>query len=169
MNTRSVPVLIVSTVLLGLSLSTASRAEAPSTEAANKAVVRKFEDEFKNKANHAIVDEVMAPAFQGRGFGPAPLDREGLKQLGKMVAGAFPDVHTTIESIVAEGDLVVTRVAVTGTHKGAFNGVPATGKKIQFTEMHMYQVKGGKISALWSNVDLLAILTQIGAVPAPRK
>jgi len=168
MHTRSFPVIVLSTALLALSISTAARADAPSAEA-NKAVVRKFEDEFKNKANHAIVDELMAPTFQGRGFGPAPIDREGLKQLGKMVVGAFPDVHTTIESSVAEGDLVVTRIAVTGTHKGAFQGVPATGKKIQFTEMHMYQLKAGKIVAQWSNVDLLAILMQIGAVPAPKR
>jgi predicted ester cyclase len=165
MHARSLPIL----VLLAVSLSSAARADAPSGQEANKAVVRKFEEQFKNKANHAIVDELMAPAFQARGFSPAPLDREGLKQLGKGVASAFPDVRVTVDSVIAEGDLVVTRCSVTGTHKGAFNGVPATGKKVQFTEMHMYQLKGGKIVALWSNADVLAILMQIGAVPAPRK
>jgi predicted ester cyclase len=168
MQTRSLPMIVLSTALFALSLSTAARAEAPSAEA-NKAVVRKFEEEFKNKANHAIVDELMASTFQGRGLGPAPLDRDGLKQLGKMIAGAFPDVHATIESIVADGDLVVTRVSVVGTNRGSFNGIPATGRKIQFTEMHMYQVKGGKIVALWSNIDQLAIMTQLGAIPAPRR
>jgi len=165
MYTRSLSIF----VLLAVSFTSAARAEAPSAQATNKSVVRKFEEEFKNKANHAIVDELMAPAFQGRGFGPAAIDREGLKQLGKAVSSAFPDVRVTVESIIAEGDLVVTRCSVAGTHKGAFNGVPATGKKVQFTEMHMYQLKGGKIVAQWSNVDVLAILMQIGAVPAPKR
>ena len=165
MTARSLSLLALSAALLAVSF-TAARADVV---ADNKAVVKKFEEEFKNKANHAIVDELMAPSFQLRGIAPTPLDREGLKMLGKSIVAAFPDVHAVVESVVAEGDLVVTRVSVTGTHRGAFNGIPATGKKIQFTEMHMYQVKGGKIVATWSNVDLLAILTQIGAIPAPKK
>jgi predicted ester cyclase len=59
-----------------------------------------------------------------------------------------------IESIVADGDLVVTRVSV--------------NKPIRFGEMHMYRLKDGKIVELWSQVDFLAILTQIGAVPPPK-
>ncbi len=141
---------------------------ATADPAKNKAVVQRFEDEFKNKANHAIVDELMAPSYKAHGFGPEPFDRAAIKQLGAGIASAFPDVHVTIESIVADGDLVVTRCRVTGTHKGAFHGVPATGKKINFTEMHMYRLADGKIVEQWSNVDFLTILTQIGALPAPK-
>jgi len=69
MHTRSIPMLALCTALLALSLSATAHADTPS-QATNKAVVREFEEEFKNKANHAIVDEVMAPTFQARGFGP---------------------------------------------------------------------------------------------------
>jgi predicted ester cyclase len=155
--------------IASLCLATVASAD-PSTKTldANKAVVKKFEEEFKNKANHAIVDELMAPTYKAHGLGPAPIDRAGLKQLGAMIVTAFPDVHATIESIVAEGDTVVTRCSVKGTNKGSFQGVPATNKQVQFTEMHMYKLAGGKIVEQWSNVDFLAILVQIGAVPPPK-
>ena len=145
-------------------------AAAPATKKLdqNKAVVRKFEEEFKNNANHAIVDELMSKDYRAHGIGPAPLDRDGIKQLGKAIVAAFPDVHVTIESVVAEGDVVVTRCSGKGTHKGPFQGVPATNKPIAFTEMHMYKLAGGKIVEQWSNIDILAILAQIGAIPAPK-
>jgi hypothetical protein len=79
--------LLTAVLCLGV-LGTVASAETPLDK--NQAVVRKFEDEFKNKANHAIVDQVMAPGFQAHGLGPAALDREGLKMLGKGVVGAFP-------------------------------------------------------------------------------
>src|SRR5262245_21296273 len=140
-------------------------AAEPAAMSKNKAVVKRFEEEFKNKANHAIVDDLMAPTYNAHGLGPIPMDREGLKPLGKGVVAAFPDVHVDVQSLVAEGDIVVTRCLVKGTHKGPFNGIPPTAKKIEFTEMHMYQLRDGKIIEQWSNVDFLAILTQIGAVP----
>jgi steroid delta-isomerase-like uncharacterized protein len=148
---------------LPLVLGTVSVARGDSLDK-NKAAVRRFEEEFKNKANHAIVDELMASDYKAHGLGPTTFDRAALKQLGKGIVAAFPDVHATVESLVAEGDLVVTRCTVTGTHKGAFNGVPATGKPIKFTEMHMYKLRDGKIVEQWSNVDFLAIMQQIGAL-----
>src|SRR5262245_50538295 len=106
--------------LASLFLGTVAVAGPPSKLEPNKAVVRKFEEEFKNKANHLIVDELMAPGYQAHGLGPAALDRDGIKQLGGAIVKAFPDVRVTIDSLVAEGDIVVTRCTVKGTHKGAF-------------------------------------------------
>jgi predicted ester cyclase len=156
-------------ILFALSFSVVALADAPSPQAQNKSVVLKFEDQFKNKANHDIVDELTMPTYQAHGIGPAPLDRAGMKQLGKAIVTAFPDVHVTIDSVVAEGDLVVTRCSVAGTHKGPFQGIPATGRAIRFTEMHMYRLAQSKIVEQWSNIDVLAILAQLGAFPPPRK
>jgi|SRR5215831_6608432 len=133
----------------------------------NKSVVRRFSNEFKNKANHAIVDELMTPGFQHHFKDPRlPKGREGMKLLGRSVVMAFPDVHANIQDLIAEGDKVVERTEAGGTHKGEFNGVPATGRPVRWSELHVYRFEKGKIAELWSEIDFLAIMAQIGAIPA---
>src|SRR5215469_17342409 len=133
----------------------------------NKAVVRRFSNEFKNKANHGIVDEIMAPNFQHHFKDPRiPKGREGMKLLGQSVVMAFPDVHANIHELIAEGNKVVERTEAHGTHKGTFNGVPATGRPVTWTELHVYTLDKGKITELWSEIDFLGMMMQIGAIPA---
>lgn len=134
----------------------------------NKALVRRFSNEFKNKANHGIVDEVMSPDFQHHFKDPRlPKGREGMKMLGKSVVIAFPDVHADIQELIAEGDRVVERTNARGTHKGDFNGIPATGRPVNWSELHVYRIEKGRIAELWSEIDFLGMLTQLGAIPAP--
>ena len=133
----------------------------------NKALVRRFSNEFKNKANHSIVDEVMTIDFQHHFKDPRlPKGREGMKLLGRSVVTAFPDVHASIQELIAEGDRVVERSNAQGTHRGNFNGVPATGRPVTWSELHVYRIDKGKIAELWSEIDFLGILTQVGAIPA---
>lgn len=67
---------------------------------------------------------------------------------------------------MAVGDKVIERTTAGGTHKGEFNGIPATGKRVEWTEIHIYQLANGKVVELWSEIDFLAILMQLGAIPA---
>ena len=130
-------------------------------------MIRRFVQEFKNKANHAIVDELFSPRFEHHFKDPRlPKGREGMKLLGGVVVQAFPDVQATIEDLLADDDKVVERTTARATHKGAFNGVPPTGKKVGWSEIHIYRFEGGKVAELWSEIDFLAIMTQIGAIPA---
>jgi predicted ester cyclase len=139
----------------------------PSSLEENKALIRRFSNEFKNKANHGIVDELMTPNFQHHFKDPRlPKGREGMKILGRGVVAAFPDVHATIQDIIAEGDRVVERTIAQGTHKGEFNGVPPTGTPVTWSELHMYRIENGKIAELWSEIDFLGIMTQISPLPA---
>jgi len=134
----------------------------------NRAVVRRFIEEFKNRANHDIVDELLSPTFVHHFQDPRiPRGRDGFRMLGQSVAKAFPDVHVTIEDLVAEGGVVVERNTVTGTHKGEFNGIPATGRKVGWTEIDLYKLQKGKIIELWPEIDFLGLLTQLGAIPGP--
>lgn len=137
------------------------------TENKNKAVVEKFAEEFKNKANHNIVDETFAADAKLHVPLPIPQTPEGLKMAGQAIVAAFPDVQVTIDQLFASGDRVVERTTATGTHKGTFNGIPATDKEVTWTENHIYQVKDGKIVELWSEINILGILSQIGAFPPP--
>jgi hypothetical protein len=135
----------------------------------NKIIVERYENEFKNKANYAIVDELFAPDYKGWGLGPAPINRDMLKALGQQVGGAFgdPTVKVTLEDVLAAGDRVITRVSASGVHKGAFQGVPATNRPVKWSEIHIYRIKDGRIAESWSEVNFLMILTQIGAIPPP--
>jgi predicted ester cyclase len=134
----------------------------------NKAVVRRFIEEFKNKASPTVVDELLAVDFVHHFKDPRlPAGREALKILGGMVTSAFPGVHATVEDLLADGDKVVERTTATGVHKGEFNGVPPTDRPVTWTEMHIYRLENGKIAELWSEIDFLAILMQIGAMPGP--
>ncbi|MDA4129527.1 MAG: ester cyclase [Thaumarchaeota archaeon] len=134
----------------------------------NKSIVSMFIEEFKNKANHNIVDELCAPDFVNNFLDPRiPNNREGFKMLGRSVASAFPDVHVTVLDLVAEGDRVVERNTVRATHTGEFNGIPPTGKKVVWTEIDMYRLSNGKIVEMWPEIDMLSLLTQIGAIPMP--
>ena len=136
---------------------------------ANREVVRRFIEEFKNKGNHGIVDELVASDFVHHFPDPRiPGGCEGFKLLGQSVANAFPDVHVTVHDLVAEGDRVVERNSVSATHKGEFNGIPPTGKKVSWTEIDMYRLQNGKIVELWPEIDFLGLLTQLGAIPPPR-
>lgn len=144
-------------------------AMSESTENANREVIRVFIEEFKNKANHDIVDKLFSAEFVHHFPDPRiPKGREGFKLLGRSVAGAFPDVHVAIQDLVAEGDKVVERNTVTATHKGEFNGIPPTGRKVVWTEIDMYRLHNGKVVELWPEIDFLGLLTQLGAIPAPK-
>jgi steroid delta-isomerase-like uncharacterized protein len=133
----------------------------------NKVVIRRFVNEFKNKANHDIVNELCSTDFVHHFKDPRlPAGREGLRALGKGVVAAFPDVNVTIEDLLADDDKVVERTTAHATHKGEFNGIPATGRKVVWTEIHIYRLKNGKIAELWSEVDFLGLLMQLGAMPS---
>ncbi|MCA9710551.1 MAG: ester cyclase, partial [Myxococcales bacterium] len=136
--------------------------------AANVEAVERFVAEFKNAANHDVVDELMSEDFVHHLPDPRlPAGREGIKVLGQAVSSAFPDVHVTVLDTIAEDDMVVERSQVEGTHQGEFNGVPATGNRVTWTETHTYRFADGRIVEYWPQVDLLGIMMQIGAFPPP--
>ncbi len=134
----------------------------------NKDVVRKFIAEFKNNANHDIVDELFTTGFVHHLKDPRlPPGREAMKLLGQSIAAGFPDVQATAEDLLADGDKVIERTTAVATHTGEFNGIPPTGNQVVWTELHIYRLVDGKIAEMWSEIDLLALLTQLGVIPAP--
>jgi predicted ester cyclase len=133
----------------------------------NKAVVRKFDEEFKVKGNHNIIDETHAADCAFHMPDPNATNREALKMLGGAIVKAFPDVKPVTEELLAIDDKVIERTTVTATHKGEFNGVPATGRPVRWTELHIYRLKDGRVVEQWSEINMLGILAQIGALPPP--
>jgi predicted ester cyclase len=84
-----------------------------------------------------------------------------------MFLTAFPDLHFTVEDMIAEGDKVVARITMSGTQQGAFMGIPPTGKHVAFTAIDINRIAGGKSVEHWWEMDALGLMQQLGVVPAP--
>jgi steroid delta-isomerase-like uncharacterized protein len=97
---------------------------------------------------------------------PEPLDSNGWSGFMTAFTAAFPDARIAVDGCVSEGDTVVTRWTLTGTHQGTFQGIPATGHAVKFTGIEYNRVVGGRIAEHWSMFDNVAMLQQIGAARA---
>ena len=82
-----------------------------------------------------------------------------------MFFSAFPDLHSTIDQLIAEGDIVAGRMTTTGTHRGEFMGIPPTGKRVTFSEIHIVRIADGKAVEHWGNSDDLGMMQQLGVIP----
>jgi len=134
----------------------------------NKSIVRRWVEEGWNKGNLAVIDQVYAPNFVQHE--PSPMQvtsSEALKQYVGGYLAAFPDLHFTIDDLVAEGDKVVWRFTSTGTQTGPFIGMPATGKTGNITGLVMFRLENSRIVEGWVNIDTLGLLQQLGVIPMP--
>jgi steroid delta-isomerase-like uncharacterized protein len=97
----------------------------------------------------------------------SPLDWNEHKRLLADVINAFPDLHHEIVDMIAEGDKVAVRLNVTGTHKGEFQGIAPTDKKLSLDEMGFITIIDGKITEGWISADMMRLMQQIGGIPPP--
>ena len=136
---------------------------------ANKVLVRRLWEEVFNKRNLAVADEVVAPDAINYEALPG-MTREGpesVKQILHLLTAAFPDHHTTLEEMIAEGDQVVVRTTFSGTHQGAFMGVPPTGKPFSQAQIHIVRIVDGKAVEHRAVRDDMSMMQQLGVIPAP--
>lgn len=162
---RVYKVLSICLIVLGL-VCPGCRPSSTARLEENKAIVRLMIEEL-DKANWALFNELHAPNFVYHGPpSPKPLTREELEQFIRMLYAALPDLHHTIEDMIAEGDKVVARFSIRGTHKGEFQGIPATGKKVTLTVTIIFRIAGGKIVEAWEEADMMGFMRQLGAIPA---
>jgi steroid delta-isomerase-like uncharacterized protein len=93
--------------------------------------------------------------------------KDGVKAFFQMQLGAFPDMRMDVEDVVASGHKVVARVRYTGTHRGEFMGMPATGKSVDVQLIDMFRFdEDGRVREHWGVMDALAMMQQLGLVPA---
>ncbi|MCE7981141.1 MAG: ester cyclase [Caldilinea sp. CFX5] len=130
----------------------------------NKTIVRRFADAI-NTGNEAAFLELLAPAVVDHYAPPGlPPGSEGWNMNRKMFRAAFPDGYWDEEALVAEGDLVVGRYVLRGTHRGEFFGIPATGKAITVSNIHIMRLADGKIVEHWGHGDDMGLMRQLGAI-----
>jgi len=135
---------------------------------ANTQIIRRFTSEFINTASPALAAELIAPSAVFHAPGMPPLrGPDGYLGLLSMLRGGFSDVQWTLEDVVAEGDKVAARFTMRGTHTGVFMGVPPSGRPFTVTSMGIYRISNGQIVEEHGLSDMMGIMIQIGAVPAP--
>jgi steroid delta-isomerase-like uncharacterized protein len=138
-----------------------------STQEQNKQLFRQFFELFDRHDTEKMGQLISSTNYSSHFSGKPPTDWNGYKQFTIAVTNAFPDIRHKIEDMVAEGeDKVAVRFSVTGTHKGEFQGIPPTGKKVSFDGMDFITILNGKITEMWVNVDMMGLMQQIGAIPA---
>jgi steroid delta-isomerase-like uncharacterized protein len=134
-----------------------------------KELLRKAAQAFNKIEDRSGWYDFHADSVRAHGLGPAPLDKAGLKGFYTALWTGFPDLRIHIEELVGEGDKVVWRITASGTHDGPFQGLPGTGRSVQFGAHYSFRFENGKIVERWSTLDRLSLLMQIGAVSLPAK
>jgi predicted ester cyclase len=128
----------------------------------NKRVVQRFVNEYQTNGREEIADELLAENFFDHsalpGFSP---DKEGVKQLFKMLRGAFDEFRAEIFEQVAEADKVVTRKAFYGRHTGDFMGIGATNRPVEIAVIDILKIADGQIVEHWCQVDFAGLMHQI--------
>src|SRR5579872_2992489 len=109
----------------------------------NKAVAQRFYAEVFSAGKLNLIDELIAATFADRDPSNPFQGREGLKQFVNMYRGAYPDLHMTIEDMIAEGDKLVVRFSARGTHRGTLMGIPPTGRQVTVTAIDILRFENG--------------------------
>jgi predicted ester cyclase len=131
----------------------------------NKNIVRRYQDAY-NQNNLDVLDEIMAPdVLTPKSMPGFPPGLEGAKAIHQKTLIGIPDFHTEILELIAEGDMVVARIKMTGTHTGDFYGIPATGRHVDFSGIYIVRIAKGKIVEHWGEEDGISLLRQLGALP----
>ena len=139
----------------------------------NAKTIRRIYDELWNERNLVVADELIAEDATNYDTGvvPMPFGPEEMKGTVRMVTAAFPDNRHEVDEVMVDGDRVVLRCTLKGTHEGPFMGIPPTGRKIEVTEIHMYRLADGKAVEHRVGRDDLGAMRQLGiiadAIPVP--
>lgn len=121
----------------------------------SKDVVRRLLEEVWNGRNVDAIDSFYHPGVA-----------EEIREHHRQFLTAFPDMHTTVEELIAEGDLVAARLVIEGTHRGPFAGLAPTGRRVLFVSHRFYRLREGKVVETLGMQDRLGLQQQLGALPA---
>lgn len=144
--------------------------------AANKDLVARVFAEAFNHGDLAVIDEAVAAGAVDHQHPNEPSFAEHLKQVVRTMRTAFPDLHFEVTQVVAGDDWVATHSWMTGTNTGDLRPpllpptappvVPPTGRPVRIAHMHMMRFNDGHNTELWHVMDSLALLGQLGLLPA---
>ena len=138
------------------------------SENQNIAALDRFVEEVINQGKYEVCDEIVEENFVE--LDPLPgqqQGRRGLKDVIRMLRAWFPDIHWVVEETIAAGDKVVSRFWWTGTHRGEFLGIPASGRKVVVPGVVIDRLKDGKMADSRILMDTMGMMQQLGVIPGP--
>ena len=132
----------------------------------NRKLMHRFFEEVVNQGNLDVIDDLLADDFVEHEELPGlPPGKEGTKQVMAMFRTAFPDMRLTAHETIAEGELVMMRATMRGTHLGEFMGIPPTGNSFEVQAMDMVRYIDGKAVEHWGLTDQMSMMQQLGLGP----
>jgi predicted ester cyclase len=135
----------------------------------NKSIYRAFIEQVANRGNFAAADELLSDDVVEYELLPAglPPNGDGIRRLFRMLRGAFPDFNITIEDLLSDGDKVIARVTLRGTHRGELLGLAPTGRKVEYEAIDISRIAGGRMVEHWGIPDYLTLFRQLGIPAGP--
>lgn len=130
----------------------------------NKAIVRRYQEIYNSNNLDALTEVVSEELSTPKIMPGIPSGIGGAKAAHQIMLAGFPDYQTIIDELIAEGDNVIARITMSGTHTGSFMGIPATGKYVEFTGIYIARIANGKIVEHWGEEDGVSLLTQLGVL-----
>ena len=131
----------------------------------NKAIARRFIDEIFVQGRKDAVDELLADDFVGHTWPSTGKPKDDLKAAIDRTSKGLADPVFTIEDVIAEGDRVAVRLTAAATQVGEMMGMPASGKRYEIGEIHIFRMRDGKVVEHWHQFDQMKMMQQLGAMP----
>lgn len=128
----------------------------------NKNIVRRYQDAYNTQDYEALAKVVAMDVHTPNIIAGMPPGLQGAITVHQTTLLGMPDYHTTIEDLIAEGDKVVARVTMTGTHTGDFWGIPPTGREVNLTAIYIVRIADGKIVEHWGEENGVTVLRELG-------
>jgi len=150
----------------GFAADAPAATDASSRVAHNEQLGRRYFEEVWNQGNVQVLDELLAPDYINHtpSTPNPPPGPSGLKPIVLGIRQAFPDLHYEIREIIATDDVVVMRVIMTGTHRGALFGLAPTGRRVAVDQINIEHIRNGRIAEHWRVTDELKLMRQLGTV-----
>jgi steroid delta-isomerase-like uncharacterized protein len=129
-----------------------------------KTIIRRHFDAIWNQGQLEVADELVAPTYVSHFPVPGqPPGIAGFKYAVQLLRTSFPDLHITVDDLIAEGDTVVARLTARGTHRAPFRGIAPTGRSVAWTGIRIFRLAQGQIVEHWANWDDWGLFQQLGA------
>lgn len=130
----------------------------------NKALARRCLEEI-NEKNFVAIERMYAPDYvRNDPDSPQVRSREDYSKYLAGLCSVFPDLHFTVEDVLAEDDKVMCRFSIRGTHAAPWRGLPATGKQVVITGVNVSRIAENKIVEDWFNTDIFGLALQLGMI-----
>lgn len=127
--------------------------------------IRRIHEDAIGQGQAELIDELFHPEFVNHTAQEwEPPDRSGVEMVLDMLQSAFSDTEATVHRVVVDGDQVAWRWTLRGVHTGELLGIPPSGNRVEMAFNDLGTLRDGQLAELWTETDMLSLMTQLGAL-----